>query len=98
MIIRIFSVNSGRICEVEQRRWDIFPVRRLRGGPVWHRHNARQPPPGTGKQSCHSFAVQSDQTAKRPAGPPPLGAKLESPVEVRANGGSLSKSWQLLPM
>lgn len=65
MIILIFG-KQQEICEVELHRRDIFPVRRLSGGPVWHEQNASQPPPGTGKQLCHSIAAQSDQTGKRP--------------------------------
>lgn len=93
VIILIFG-KQQEICEVELHWWDIFPVRRLSGGPVWHEQNASQPPPGTGKQLCHSIAAQSDQTGKRP----PHRARLQSPVEVKAHRGSLSKSSLLFPI
>lgn len=65
MIILIFG-KQQEIWEVELDWRDTFPARRLRREPVWHEQNASRPPPGAGKQLCHSIAAQSNQAEKRP--------------------------------
>lgn len=65
VIILIFG-KQQEIWEVELDWRDMFPVRRLSREPVWHQQNARRPPLGTSKQSCHSNVAQSDRTEKRP--------------------------------
>lgn len=63
VIILIFGEQQEK-CNAELHRRRIFPVRRLCGGPVWHKQNGNQTQPGTGKQLCPSPAAQSDQTVK----------------------------------